>query len=87
MTFYILKLVIMLPLIGLLIYGSLWLYRKYQPQTMMRQKSNILNVVEVLPIGVNNKLAVVDFEGRRVLLSVTRNGVQAIESKDAKNAD
>lgn len=85
MTFYILKLVIMLPLIGLLIYGSLWLYRKYQPQTMMmRQNSNALNIVEVLPIGVNNKLAVVDFEGRKILLSVTRNGVAKI---DAKNAD
>lgn len=84
MTFYILKLFIMLPLIGLLIYGSLWLYRKYQPQTMMRQKSNSLNIVEVLPIGVNNKLAVVDFEGRKILLSVTRNGVAKI---DMKNAD
>ncbi len=85
MTFYILKLVIMLELIGLLIYGSLWLYRKYQPQTMMmRQNSNALNIVEVLPIGVNNKLAVVDFEGRKILLSVTRNGVAKI---DAKNAD
>lgn len=85
MTFYILKLVIMLPLIGLLIYGSLWLYKKYQPQTMMRQKSsNSLNIVEVLPMGVNNKLAVVDFEGRKILLSVTRNGVAKI---DVKNAD
>jgi len=84
MTFYILKLAIMLPLIGLLIYGSLWLYRKYQPQTMMRQKSGSLHIVEVLPIGVNNKLAVVDFEGRKILLSVTRGGVTKI---DAKNAD
>jgi flagellar protein FliO/FliZ len=84
MTFYIVKLVIMLPLIGLLIYGSLWLYRKYQPQGMMRPKTNILNVVEVLPIGLNNKLAVVDFEGSKILLSVTRSGVQKI---DAKNAD
>lgn len=84
MTFYILKLVIMLPLIGLLIYGSLWLYRKYQPQSMMRQKSNSLNIVEVLPIGVNNKLAVVDFEGRKILLSVTRNGVAKIDVKNAE---
>ncbi|MEH6756228.1 MAG: flagellar biosynthetic protein FliO [Parasphingorhabdus sp.] len=83
MTFYILKLVVMLPLIGLLIYGSLWLYRKYQPATMMRQNSNILNIVEVLPIGVNNKLAVVDFEGRKILLSVTRNGVAKIDTKNA----
>ncbi len=84
MTFYILKLMIMLPLIGLLIYGSLWLYKKYQPQTMMRQKENGLNIVEVLPIGVNNKLAVVDFEGRKILLSVTRNGVSKIDVKNAE---
>ena len=83
MTFYILKLVIMLPLIGLLIYGSLWLYLKYQPATMMRQNSNSLNIIEVLPIGVNNKLAVVDFEGRKILLSVTRNGVAKIDTKNA----
>ncbi|GAB5480908.1 flagellar biosynthetic protein FliO [Sphingorhabdus sp. EL138] len=83
MTFYILKLAIMLPLIGLLIYGTLWLYRKYQPQTMMRQKSTSLNIVEVMPIGVNNKLAVVDFEGRKILLSVTRNGVAKVDEKNA----
>ena len=83
MTFYIVKLLIMLPLIGLMIYGSLWLYRKYQPQTMMRPKAGSISVVEVMPIGVNSKLAVVDFEGRKLLLSVTRNGVEKIDSKDA----
>ena len=79
MTFYIIKLLIMVPLIGLLIYGSLWLYRKYQPQMMMRQNSNLLNVVETLPMGVQSKLAVVDFGGRQILLAVTRNGIQKID--------
>ncbi|WP_108812593.1 flagellar biosynthetic protein FliO [Sphingorhabdus sp. Alg231-15] len=84
MTYYILKLLIMLPLIGLMIYGSLWLYRKYQPQTMMRQNTNSLNIVEVLPVGMNNKLAVVDFEGRKILLSVTRSGVAKVDVKNAE---
>ncbi len=84
MTYYILKLLIMLPLIGLMIYGSLWLYRKYQPQTMMRQNTNSLNIVEVLPVGMNNKLAVVDFEGRKILLSVTRSGVTKVDVKNAE---
>lgn len=84
MTFYILKLIIMLPLIGLLIYGSLWMYKKYQPQGMMRQSANILHVVETLPMGVQSKLAVVEFAGRKILLSVTRNGVQKIDSTDAQ---
>ncbi|WP_339691604.1 flagellar biosynthetic protein FliO [uncultured Parasphingorhabdus sp.] len=79
MTFYIVKLFIMVPMIGLLIYGSLWLYRKYQPQMMMRQNSNLLNVVETVPMGVQSKLAVVDFGGRQILLAVTRNGIQKID--------
>lgn len=79
MTFYIVKLFIMVPMIGLLIYGSLWLYRKYQPQMMMRQNSNLLNVVETVPMGVQSKLAVVDFDGRQILLAVTRNGIQKID--------
>ncbi|WP_339827522.1 flagellar biosynthetic protein FliO [uncultured Parasphingorhabdus sp.] len=79
MTFYIVKLFIMVPMIGLLIYGSLWLYRKYQPQMMMRQNSNLLNVVETVPMGVQSKLAVVNFDGRQILLAVTRNGIQKID--------
>ncbi len=83
MTFYIVKLFIMVPMIGLLIYGSLWLYRKYQPQMMMRQNSNLLNVVETVPMGVQSKLAVVDFGGRQILLAVTRNGIQKIDVNHA----
>lgn len=79
MTFYIIKLFIMLPLIGLLIFGCLWLYRKYQPQMMTRQNSNLLNVVETLPMGVQSKLAVVDFGGRHILLAVTRSGIERID--------
>ncbi|WP_417593947.1 FliO/MopB family protein [Parasphingorhabdus sp.] len=79
MTYYIIKLFIMVPLIGLLIFGSLWLYRKYQPQMMMRQNSNLLNVVETLPMGVQSKLAVVDFGGRQILLAVTRTGIEKID--------
>ena len=73
----------MVPMIGLLIFGSLWLYRKYQPQMMMRQNSNLLNVVETLPMGVQSKLAVVDFGGRQILLAVTRTGIQKIDVNHA----
>ena len=79
MTYYIIKLFIMVPLIGLLIFGSLWLYRKYQPRMMMRQNTNILNVVETIPMGVQSKLAVVDFGGQQILLADTRSGIQMID--------
>ncbi|OAO01828.1 FliO/MopB family protein [Parasphingorhabdus sp.] len=79
MTFYIIKLIIMLPLCGVLIYGSLWLYRKYQPKMMMRQNANMLNIVETLPLGVQSKLAVVDFEGRKILVAITRGSITQID--------
>ena len=84
MTFYIIKLFIMLPLIGLMIYGCLWLYRKYQPQMMMRPSSGTLNVIETLPLGVQSKLAVVEFDGRKILLAVTRNGIEKIDTNHAE---
>lgn len=84
MTFYIIKLFIMLPLIGLMIYGCLWLYRKYQPQMMMRPNSGMLNIVETLPLGVQSKLAVVEFGGRQILLAVTRNGIEKIDTHHAE---
>ena len=84
MTFYIIKLFIMLPLIGLMIYGCLWLYRKYQPQMMMRPNSGMLNIVATLPLGVQSKLAVVEFGGRQILLAVTRNGIEKIDTHHAE---
>lgn len=83
MTFYIVKLLIMLPLIGLLIFGCLWLYKKYQPQGMLRQSSGLLKIIETCPMGVQSKLAVVEFDGRKILLAVTRNGVEKIDVNDA----
>ena len=87
MTFYIIKLFIMLPLIGLMIYGCLWLYRKYQPQMMMRPSSGTLNVIETLPLGVQSKLAVVEFDGRKILLAVTRNGIEKIDTNHAEEPE
>ena len=87
MTYYIIKLLIMLPVMGGMIYGSLWLYRKYQPGMMARLDmagpQRELKVTETVSMGVSGKLAVVEFAGQKILLSVTRARIDPIASADA----
>jgi len=81
---YFLKLIIMLPLVGGLAFGCLWLYRKYQPGMLGGQANRSVKLLDALPMGTVGKLAVVEFEGKRLLLSVTRGQIQKIaESDDA----
>jgi flagellar protein FliO/FliZ len=79
MLWYFLKLLILLPLVGGLAFAALWLWRKYQPGMMgVGQGDRALKIVEALPMGTFGKLAVVEFEGQRLLISVTRNRIEKI---------
>lgn len=83
MLWYFLKLLILLPLVGGLAFGALWLWRKYQPGMMLGQQDRAVKLVDALPMGPFGKLAVVEFEGKRFLLSVTRGRIDKIaESGD-----
>lgn len=76
MGMYILKLVIMLPLIGLLIWGSLKLARRMQSKIGTQgTNGKRAQLVESTMLSPGLKLAVVEFHGRDILLSVSRNGV------------
>jgi flagellar protein FliO/FliZ len=78
MLWYFLKLVILLPMVGGMAFGALWLWRKYQPGMTGGQGDRALKIVEALPMGTFGKLAVVEFEGQRLLVSVTRNRIEKI---------
>lgn len=78
MFWYFVKLIIMLPLVGGMAFGALWLWRKYQPGLMGAQGDRALKVLEMLPMGTFGKLAVVEFDGQRVLVSVTRSRIEKI---------
>jgi len=80
MTYYIVKLIILLPLMAGLIYGALWLYRKYQPGLMQVSSDRELKFVESLSLGTAGKLTLVDFAGQRVLVAVTRSQITHISS-------
>lgn len=86
MTYYIVKLLIMLPLMAGLIYGALWLYRKYQPGLTQVSAKRELKLIESLSMGSAGKLALVEFSGQKILVSVSRSQIAHIASTPDINA-
>ena len=78
MTWYFIKLLVLLPLVAGMAYAALWMWRKYQPGLLGAQGDRAIKVVEMLPMGTSGKLAVVEFDGQRLLVSVTRGRIEKI---------
>ncbi|MGD9811279.1 MAG: flagellar biosynthetic protein FliO [Sphingobium sp.] len=78
MTWYFIKLLVLLPLVGGMAYGALWLWRKYQPGLIGAQGDRAIRMVEMLPMGTFGKLAVIEFDGKRILVSVTRGKIEKL---------
>lgn len=79
MTEYIIKLVIMLPLVCGLMIGCLFLWRKLESRLPGQPANRMLTVKETMMISTGTRLAVLEFEGRKLLVSVSRNGVSLID--------
>lgn len=83
MFWYFVKLIVLLPLVGGMAFGALWLWRKYQPGLLRAQSDRALRIAEMLPVGTFGKLAVVEFDGKRLLVSVTRGRIEMLaEGRD-----
>ena len=78
MLWYFVKLLVLLPMVGGMAFGALWLWRKYQPGMMGMGPDRMVKIVETMPMGTFGKLAVVEFEGQRLLVSVSRNRIEKI---------
>ena len=78
MLWYFIKLAVMLPMVAGMAYGALWLWRKYQPGMLGAQSERAIKIVETMPMGTFGKLAVVEFDGQRLLISVTRGQSEKI---------
>ena len=76
---YILKLVILLPLVCGLMLGCLWLWRRLETRMPGKQTTRMIQVRETMMISPGLRLAVLDFEGKRLLVSVGRGGVQLVD--------
>ena len=80
---YILKLVILLPLVGGRMGGCLLLWRTFESRMPGKPTSRLIGVKETMMISPGLRLAVIDFEGRRLLVSVGRGGVHLVDKVDA----
>ncbi|MBY0282580.1 MAG: flagellar biosynthetic protein FliO [Sphingomonas sp.] len=79
---YILKLAVMLPLVCGLMIGSLYLWRRLQDRIPGQSGDRMLVVKETMMVSTGVKLAVLEFEGRKLLVSVGRGGVTLIDRGD-----
>ena len=78
MFWYIFKLIVVLGVVSVMAYGSLWLWRRVQPGMAFTQRERMVQLVDAIPLGATGKLAVVDFAGKRLLLAVSRTGVTLV---------
>ncbi len=74
---YILRLAVLLPIVGGMAWGSLWLWKRVQMGVPLgpQKQGRPVEMIGVLPLGPGTRLAVVEFAGQQILLSVSRNGV------------
>ena len=83
MVDYLLRLLLLVPLVGGLAFATLWLYRRLQPGMSFGTRERAVRVIDAAPLGAMTRLAVVEFAGKRILLAVSRGRVDKIAETDA----
>jgi flagellar protein FliO/FliZ len=84
---YFARLALLLPLLGLLIWGSLWLTRYLQTRMIgAHLPGRAVELVETTLLAPGMKLAVVRFHGREILLGCSRQGLVRLGEAEARPA-
>lgn len=78
MTSYVLKLLVLIPLVCGLAFGALYLWRKVQPGLAMGQRDRRLKLVDALPVGAASRLAVIEFADKQLLVSISRGRIELL---------
>ena len=76
---YILKLFVLLPLVCGLMVGCLWLWRRLESRMPGQPANRTIKVQETMMLSPGLRLAVIEFDGQKLLVSVGRGGVQLID--------
>ena len=85
MFWYVLKLLILLPLIGGMIWGSLYLAKRMQGRIgAPAGNAKAVRVVETTMLSPTLKLAVIEFHGREILVSTSRHGLTRLAEAPAR---
>ncbi|WP_159977384.1 MULTISPECIES: flagellar biosynthetic protein FliO [unclassified Novosphingobium] len=84
MLWYVLKLIVLLPMITLLIWGCLKLARTVQAKVGVGTGSKSIRIVETTMLSPTLKLAVIEFHGREILVSASRQGLTRLAEAPAR---
>ena len=76
---YILKLFVLLPLVCGLMVGCLWLWRRLESRMPGKPTNRAIKIQETMMLAPGLRLAVIEFEGQKLLVSVGRGGVQLLD--------
>lgn len=86
MFWYVLKLLVLLPLIGLMIWGSLKLAQRMQGRLGAPQGgTKAVRIVETTMLSPTMRLAVIEFHGREILVSTSRHGLTRLAEAPARS--
>lgn len=85
MLIYILKLLILLPLIAGLAWGTLKLAQKMQARLGATQGAGkAVRIIETTMLSPTLKLVVIEFRGREILVSASRSGLTRLAEAKAR---
>lgn len=85
MIWYVLKLVLLLPLIAGLAWGSLKLAQRAQAKFGVAPAAGkTVRVIETTMLSPSLKLAVIEFHGREILVSASRSGLTRLAEAPAR---
>ncbi len=86
MTWYLIKLALLLPLLAGLIWGSLWLTRKLNTRLTNPERERAAKLVETTMLAPGMRLAVIEFRGREILVGASRNGLVRLAEAEMPKA-
>ncbi|BEU99507.1 flagellar biosynthetic protein FliO [Novosphingobium olei] len=84
MLWYILKLVILLPLIGGLAWASLKFAKRMEGKFGTTTGARSVKIVETQMLSPTLRLAVIEFRGREILVSASKTGLVPLAEAPAR---
>lgn len=87
MIWYLIKLIVLLPLIGGLAWGTLKLAQRMQAKLGQAPgTAKSVRIIETTMLSPTLKLAVIEFHGREILVSASRQGLTRLAEAPARGA-
>ena len=85
MLWYIVKLLVLLPLIGGLAWASLHLANRLKSRIHGKQGPRVTRLLETTMLSPTLRLLVIEFHGREILVAASRTGITRLAEADAGN--